>query len=216
MARTIDRSDLFNDRRTGNIYRTAAKIIADKGFAATSMNEIAEAAGMTKPGVYYHVKGKQDLLFSIMSFALDNLEAEVVELAREVSSPEERLRIIIRQHALLLTREPGAAEAVAILMDETRELDRERREQITRRKRAYFEFLRCTLDELRDAGRLRAVDATVAAFSLLGMVMWIARWYRPDGRLAGNDVVRDVTEIAVAGVLDRGAFQKPIGLARSL
>ena len=190
--------DLFDDKRAGGIYRTAAQMIYEKGFAATSMNEIADAVELTKPGLYYYVKGKKELLFSIMGFAMDLLDGEVIGPAREIRDPEERLRIIIRQHARLLTREPGA---LAILIDEVGGLSPEQREKITRRKRAYFDFLRQTLEELKEAGRLLPVDPTVAAFSLLGMVMWISRWYAPEGSLASEEVVRNITDIAASGVI---------------
>jgi AcrR family transcriptional regulator len=190
-------ADLFSDHRVGGIYRKAAAMISERGFDGTSMNQIAEALGFTKPALYYHVKGKKELLFSIMSFAMDRLDEAVVAPARAIADAEERLRLIIARHARLLTREESAAEAVSILMDETDEL----RARITRRKRAYFELLRGTLEELAAAGRLRPVDTTVGAFSLLGMVMWIVRWYQPTGPRTADDVVRDVTEIAVGGML---------------
>lgn len=206
--RAIQTPDLFEDERAGNIYRTAARIIYEKGFDATSMNEIAEAVELTKPGLYYYVKGKKELLFAIMGFAMDLLDSEVVGPAQLMEDPEERLRIIVRQHARLLTREAGA---VAILIDETGGLTEEQRVAITRRKRAYFDFLRETLEKLAAEGRLREVDPTTAAFSLLGMLMWIARWYDTSGRLKPEDVVRDVTEIAVSSVL-AGSLARPAAL----
>lgn len=196
--RAIRTPDLFEDERAGKIYRTAARMIYEKGFDATSMNEIAEAVELTKPGLYYYVKGKKELLFAIMGFAMDLLDSEVVGPAQQIEDPAERLRIIVRQHARLLTRETSA---VAILIDETGGLSDEQRISITGRKRAYFELLRQTLERLAADGRLRPVDPTTAAFSLLGMLMWLARWYDPSGRLKPEEVVRDVTEIAVASVL---------------
>lgn len=189
---------LFDDERSGFIYRTAAQMIYEKGFDAISMNEIANALDLTKPGLYYHVKGKKQLLFSIMDFAMDMLDTNVVKPAAKVVDAEERLRLIICQHARLLTHEAGA---LAILIDEDAGLSAEQREEIVDRKRAYFDLLRRTLDELKARGRLRPVDSTVAAFSLLGMVMWIARWYNPGGRLDSEQVVRDVTEIALGSVV---------------
>ena len=194
----------FDDQRAGTIYRTAARMIYEKGFAATSMNEIAEAVDLTKPGLYYYVKGKKELLFSIMSFAMDRLDEEVIGPARDIAEPEERLRIIVRQHARLLTREVGV---LGILMDEVSGLSDEQKVKITARKRAYFDLLRDTLDELATEGRLRGVDTTVAAFSLLGMVMWLARWYDAEGPLASEEVADHLTEIAVAGMLRDGAAQ---------
>ena len=194
----IKAASLFDDKRSGFIYRTAAQMIYEKGFDAISMNEIAEALDLTKPGLYYHVKGKKQLLYSIMSFAMDLLDTNVVEPAKAIADPDQRLRLIIAQHARLLTHEAGA---VAILIDEDAGLSSDQREQIVRRKRAYFELLRDTLEEIKAQGRLRPSDSTVAAFSLLGMVMWISRWYDPQGRLDAEQVVHDVTEIALGGMV---------------
>ncbi len=190
--------DLFDDERAGIIYRTAARMIYQKGFDATSMSEIAQAVDLTKPGLYYYVKGKKELLYSIMDFAMDLLDSEVVGPAKVIEDPEERLRIIVGQHARLLTHEAGA---LAILIDEDAGLSAEQREEITHRKRAYFDLLRDTLEDLKGQDRLRPVDSTVATFSMLGMIMWIARWYDPKGRLEREQVVSDVTEIALAGLL---------------
>lgn len=194
----IKAPSLFDDERSGFIYRTAAKMIYEKGFDAISMNEIAEALDLTKPGLYYHVKGKKQLLFSIMDFAMELLDTYVVMPAKSIVDAEERLRVIIREHARLLTHEAGA---LAILIDEDAGLSAVQREEIVERKRAYFDLVRETLDELETEGRLRPIDSTVAAFSLIGMVMWISRWYDPKGRLDSERVVRDVTEIAISGMV---------------
>lgn len=189
---------LFDDDRSGVIYRTAARIIYEKGFDATSMNEIAEALDLTKPGLYYYVKGKKQLLYAIMDFAMDLLDSNVIVPAKSIEDPAERLRRIIEEHARLLTHEAGA---LAILIDEDAGLSTEHREDIVRRKRDYFDLLRQTLEELKALGRLRPVDSTVGTFSLLGMVMWIARWFDPKGRLESESVIRDITDIAFAGLV---------------
>lgn len=199
-------TDLFDDQqRIGAIYRTAARMIYEKGFDATSMNEIAEAVELTKPGLYYHVKGKKELLFAIMNFAMDLLDSEVIGPAQAIADTEERLRMIIRQHARLLAREAGA---LAILIDEVGGLADEQRAAITKRKRAYFDFLRQTLDELKRDGRLRAVDPTTAAFSLLGMLMWISRWFSSGGRMSGEKVVEDIVTMASAAVLTSNSLEQ--------
>ncbi len=196
-----DAADLvpFEDDRAGLIYRTAAKLIRKKGFDATSMSEIAEAVGLTKPGLYYYVKGKKELLYKITHLAMDLLERHVVSHARGVSEPAERLAVIIRRHAYLLTHDTGA---LAILIDEVDGLSPEQRAEIIGRKREYFELVRDTLEELGEQGRLRRVDSTVGAFSLLGMVMWIARWYDSSGDLDGRQVADDVTRVALGILLD--------------
>jgi hypothetical protein len=61
--------------------------------------------------------------------------------------------------------------------------------------------MRSTLTELKGLGRLRDVDVTVAAFSVLGMILWIPRWFRPGRRLTEHQVAEEVANIALVGLL---------------
>ena len=54
--------------RLAEIYRAAASLICEKGYDATSMNDIAEAVGLTKAGIYHHIEGKKDLLFRCLLY----------------------------------------------------------------------------------------------------------------------------------------------------
>ena len=82
---------------------------------------------------------------------------------------------MIVRHARIATRGQGA---VAHLGDEIRALPPAGRRQIEQRMRVYFDLIRDTLRELKASGRLRDVDPTVATFSLLGMILWLPRWFR--------------------------------------
>jgi len=62
-------------------------------------------------------------------------------------------------------------------------------------------MIRQTLTELRGQGKLRDVDITAASFSLLGMIIWLSRWYNPRGRLTPDQVAQDITRIALGGLL---------------
>jgi AcrR family transcriptional regulator len=191
-----ERPIAIEEVRTAVIFRTAAEIFQRKGYHATAMGEIADAVDLTKAGLYYYVKGKEDLLFAIVSFAMDRLEAWV-EAARACPGPEQRLRSIITNHALGITLD---GNAITLLVDETEALAPERRERIRRRQRAYYEFIRDNLAELGAAGRSE-IDPSVGAFGILGLLMWLARWYKRDGELAGEEVARQITRMALEGVL---------------
>ena len=187
----------LNPRRA-EICRTAARIIREKGYDATSVNDIARALGMTKAGLYHYISGKEALLFEIMSFGMDQIDAEVVAPTRGIADPEERLRQLLIRHARIATRAHGA---VAQLSDEIRALPPPERKKIQRRMSAYFHLVRSTLGELKAAGRLRDVDLTVAAFTLLGMILWQPRWFRQGGRLNAEQVAVEVSQMALAGLL---------------
>jgi AcrR family transcriptional regulator len=187
-----------NNERLAEVYRTAAQIILRKGYDATSINDIANALGMTKAGLYHYINGKKELLFDIMNFGLDELDEEVVTPARAIADPSTRLRFIIASHAQLVTRGQGA---ITILVDEITALTPAQNRVITRRKREYFNLLRGVLNELKTAGKLHDVNTTAATFSLLGIVNWLSRWFRQDGALTQEQVAEQIVKIALGGLL---------------
>jgi AcrR family transcriptional regulator len=195
-ARTQPASRLNN--RRAQICRTAAQVILARGYDATSVNDIARALGMTKAGLYHYISGKEALLFEIMNFGMDQIKAEVVTPASDLRDPVERLRQIMIRHARISTRAHGA---VSQLADEIRALPAPARKKIKVRMRTYFEFVRETLAEVKAARRLREVDLTVAAFTVLGMILWQPRWFRQGGRLTADEVAAEVAEVALAGLL---------------
>lgn len=189
--------------RLAEIYRAAAQIICDKGYDATSMNDIAEAVGITKSGLYHHVSGKRNLLFSIMNFGMDSLEEQVIIPARAIADAEQRLRTIITNHVHLITSRSTSQgnNPVTIVVDEVAGLTVAQRRKIDQRKRAYVDLIREALTELKESGKLRDLDVIAATFSLLGMILWLSRWYSPEGRLTPDQVSEEVTKIALSGLL---------------
>ena len=166
------------------------------------MNDIADAVGLTKAGIYHYIRGKEDLLFQIMTFAMDIVDTEVIAHARQVPDAEQRLRTIVERHARRILDVGGS---VTIILEEMSGLTPTHRRIIKKRKRLYFELLRETLLELDAVGRLRDVSPTVAAFSLLGMILWISRWYRRDGKLTAEQVLSDFLKVALNAVVKSGS-----------
>ena len=95
----------------------AAHTFVERGYDATSVNDIAAAIGITKAGLYHYYDSKEALLFEIMSFGLDRVRDEVVIPVRAIRDPAERLKQLIVRHARITTRGQGA---VAHLGDEIR------------------------------------------------------------------------------------------------
>ena len=185
-------------KRASHVYRVAAEIMCHKGYEATSMNDIAEAAGLTKAGIYHYIRGKEDLLFGIMTYAMDNVEQNIIAPAREVVDAEERLRTIVARHTSSIIEGVGA---ITIVLEEITALTPAHRRLITARQRAYMDFIRETLNQLAAEGKLRNVNPTIAAFSLLGMILWISRWYRRDGKITPREALKDYLEIAMNSVV---------------
>jgi AcrR family transcriptional regulator len=191
------KKSVSSNERLAEVYRTAAQIILRKGYDATSINDIANALGMTKAGLYHYINGKKVLLFDIMNFGLDELDEEVVTPAGSIAGPVPDC-VLLSPATRLVTRGQGA---ITILVDEITALPPAQNRIITRRKRDYFNRLRNVLDELKASGKLNDVDTTAATFSLLGMVNWRSRWFRQDGALTQEQVAEQIVKIALHGLL---------------
>jgi AcrR family transcriptional regulator len=186
--------------RAQEIYLTAAQIFFTKGYNATSLNDIADALNITKAALYYYVESKQDLLYQIIKSGLDNVKAEVLDPAREIADAEERLRFIILNHSRLSA---GGNHAVIIISHEVDALNFNQRQEVLQRRREYFEFVRNTLVELAEQGKTQDIDLTTATFTIFGMIIWLARWFSPKGKMSVEKVCSDVCEMALRGVLKK-------------
>lgn len=184
--------------RAEHIYRVAAEIMCQKGYEATSMNDIGEAVGLTKAGIYHYIRGKEQLLFQIMSYAMDMVDLDVIGPAREVKDAEQRLRLILERHARRILEVGGA---VTVLLDEMWALRPAHRRIIKSRKRAYFDLIRDTLDRLAAEGKLREVNTTVATFALMGILNWISRWYRREGKVNSKEALGTLVAVGMNAVL---------------
>lgn len=186
--------------RMREICLAAAQIFFTKGYNATSLNDIADALGITKAALYYYVESKQELLYRIIKFGLDDVKNEVLEPAREIEDAEERLRFMVLNHARLSA---GGNHAVIIISHEVDALNFEQKQEVLHRRREYFEFIRNTLVELEAQGKLQKIDLTTATFTLLGMIIWLARWFSPNGKMSVESVCEDVCEMALRGILQK-------------
>ncbi|MCG8462084.1 MAG: TetR/AcrR family transcriptional regulator [Holophagales bacterium] len=188
-----------DDARAQDIYREAARIISDKGFDATSMGDIADAVDLTKGGLYYYIKGKKALLFAIMNFAMDLLEAEVLEPAESESDPERRLANMVAGHIRVVIQDPSA---MTILVYEEENLSADHRAKILTRKDKYEELLRESIQAVLDKqGKGSQMDASVVAYSFLGMIHWVVRWFDQQSSLSKEQVVDQMTHLALHGLM---------------
>jgi TetR/AcrR family transcriptional regulator len=96
MSKAMPQADPARETSRERILRVAARLYALRGYEGTSMREIAEGAGVTKPLVYYHFGSKEQLFSSLMREAIDTWRATVVEVLGREASAAERLRDLLR------------------------------------------------------------------------------------------------------------------------
>src|SRR5271166_2911970 len=171
------------------ILRVAARLFQQRGYDATSMNDVAAALKLSKGGLYHHFRSKDEILFDLMNHALDITEERVMRPARSIADPEERLRTLIRLHVdvILSVRD----REITVLLHENHPLPPSLRKRINARKKEYIHFLEEIVAEVQQARQSkRLVSSRAAALALLGMINWIYQWYKPEGRLNSEQIAR--------------------------
>jgi len=201
-ARAQRGSPAADSERRKDIIERAAPILMKEGYKGISMNELARRLHLTKPGLYYHFKDKQELLYGAMHRSMDFIEKMSLQATVAAGDNEQRLREIVYQHALRVAVNQRKGALTTLIVDDVQFLRPEDRRVITQRKRAYFELVRATMSQLQKEGRLRkGLDATVATFTILGMAMWLSKWYAPAGRLSPEQVAAQVADMALRAVV---------------
>ena len=182
------------------ILRTAARLFQQRGYDATSMNDVAAALKLSKGGLYHHFQSKDEILFEIMNHAMEITSERVLAPVRNISDPEDRLRALIRRH-MEVVLSPMDRE-ITVMLHENHPLPPALRKRINQRKKEYVHFVEGVI---ADVQRGRASKGTVtpraAAFALLGMINWIYQWYKPEGDLQATNLIPQFTDLVFGGIL---------------
>ena len=186
------------------ILRTAARLFQQRGYDATSMNDVAAALKLSKGGLYHHFQSKDEILFEIMNHAMEITQELVMAPVRRIVGPEERLRALIRLH-IEVVLSPRDRE-ITVMLHENHPLPPALGKRINTRKKEYIHFVESLITDVQvNAQRGRsakyAVSPRAAAFALLGMINWIYQWYKPEGDLQTHNLVPQFTELVFGGIL---------------
>src|SRR5689334_5977671 len=182
------------------ILRTAARLFQEQGYDGTSMNDVAAALNLSKGGLYHHFQSKDEILFDLMSHAMDITEEHVLKPVRAIPDPEERLRALIRRHIAVVLSERD--REITVMLHENHPLSPALRKGINARKKDYIHFLEnLVADVQRARGSKGSVTPRAAAFALLGMINWIYQWYKPEGNLQAHNLIPQFTDLLLGGIL---------------
>ena len=196
------RDTLVDSRQ--EILRAAARLFQQRGYDATSMNDVAAALKLSKGGLYHHFQSKDEILFEIMNHAMEITQELVIAPVRRITGPEERLRALIRLH-IEVVLSPRDRE-ITVMLHENHPLPPALRKRINTRKKEYIHFVEGLITDVQmNAQRERhakcAVTPRAGAFALLGMINWIYQWYKPEGDLQAHNLVPQFTDMVFGGIL---------------
>lgn len=180
------------------ILTKAVQLFLKKGYERTSLRDLGKAVGIQAPGLYYYFKSKKEILRQINEDSWQKYHEMILNKAKEVADPEERIKLYIRN---MIKYQFELAEKTLIVDDSIpmRHIKGRKEEE-----REVLYFLRNTLDELAKAKGLKNnIDPTLAAFTVYSMVARIYRWYNPKGRIGIEELTDQVIQLFLYGFYGR-------------
>lgn len=184
--------------RKAQIDRTATRLFRARGFAATSMRELASELGLEAGSLYSHIKSKEEILhrvcFGLAQEFFTGFDAATAETGQPVA---QQLRQAIEAHVRVLTRD-GAASSV--FLHEWRHLSEPARSEFVALRDRYELGFRHLIQLGIDAGELASPDAAFAALTLLASLNWLPTWYKSEGKLKPEEVAHRLAEQLLFGL----------------
>jgi len=185
-------------RTAAAIRNSALRLIHRHGFAAMNLRDLAAEVGIRPGSLYNHITTKQALLFDLIREHMAALLTET-DAALAAAGPDamDRLRAFIAHHLLYHFERK---QEVYVANFELRALDPPNHARILAMRRQYEGRLIALLETGVAAGELDLGDTHVAAYAILAMLTGVCTWYKPDGRLAKEDLVALHTALVLDGI----------------
>jgi AcrR family transcriptional regulator len=185
-------------RRREEIRHAALRAFRDKGYHATTLDDIARHVGVRKTALYHYFPDKQTILHECHREAEEEL-ARIIREATALPTAQEQLTHVIREHVRVMTEtlegSPLAFEVTSFSAD--------RQQELIAGRDAFEGAVRRIIERGIRNREFRRVDAKVAVFVILGAINWIARWYRPEGALHAAELGQQYAELLVRGMANR-------------
>ena len=184
--------------RRAELLEVATQLFYEKGYAQTTLQDIADRMGFTKAAIYYYAKNKEELLVEIYTAIVEPTIARARELAAASGADGATVFVaLIEQHLQTFLRN---VEANAVFDVQNFTLSEPARTRIQALGRDYHAILRRVYDTGIADGSIAPGNSTVAVNAVIGMCNSAHRWYRRDGRFGADRVISELVGLVATGI----------------
>lgn len=199
------------------IVAQAAALFSERGYGRTKVADIARAAGITPPSLYWHFASKEDILFEYLHSGLVEFNARMDAALEGVSTAADRLRALAVAHTVAQLEFREQAQAVLSVTHSATQLSADLTPDHLRQIRAlireHIDRARAIVTDGVERGEFDARDVTALTFAVLNVCEYSALWFRPDGGSSVQELAQAHGEfavrMAVGGAGPYGTGQQP-------
>jgi len=207
-VKTTVRHEDTNESRQ-EIISAAAEVFMEFGYAASTIDAVADRLGATKGRVYHYYRSKAELYFDVQIAAMENLLAQIEPLARAEGSPVERLRRMGLRHTEVLLTE-SATQKVAVqglernLLTAASARNLKTLRRIVRMRDEYEQLFAEVIDQGIRSGDFVDLPPRLATKPFFGTLNWVTVWFSPRKLQKPEDIkaiATILTDFALRGML---------------
>ena len=186
------------------ILKVTASLFGERGYAATSVRDIAQALDASIAMIYYYFKNKEEVLFSIVEASGNHLLPVLEKAISQNADPLERLRHMLFFHISMI---PETKNHVKVFVEEQGNLSKKHQKGVYKQHRKIYDMYNEQLRELKKRNLIRfgERDFSILVFAMLGMANWTYRWYRQSVRPI-DDVARIIIDLFFYGILNEAGL----------
>ncbi len=194
------RRRLRAEERWEQILTVSAELFSSKGYHGASLDDIGERLGIQKAALYHYVRSKEDILVEIYDRMLTRAEAEVLPIADEPFSPDERLRRMVSRYIGLMIAQ---ADMWSLIHYQQNALPAASYEATLRRKRAFEKKFEGVVKEGQATGLFKPMPTRLMVLSMFGMCNYVHHWIR-FAHFSTEDITGVICEVLERGFIDDG------------
>ncbi|MET0239212.1 MAG: TetR/AcrR family transcriptional regulator [Sphingobium sp.] len=195
----VDAKAALRERKRDAILIEAVRMFNERGYQATSLDDVAARLGVSKPVVYHYLGTKEQVLMRCMARGLQELQAAFDVARDEPGTGLDRLRRYLVGYAQVNMTDFG--RCVIRTGDEV--LSPESRAAFRSDKRKIDAQLRALVTEGVEDGSVVVADVRFATFAIAGALNWPARWHREDGEQSTGEIADKLAAFLVDGLRPR-------------
>jgi len=180
------------------IITVAARLFKEKGYRATTLEDIAAAVGMLKGSLYYYIQSKEELLYIVVREPVRQIYNQLEEIVHSQAPTKVRIAQAFTNHMTLFHQH---YPHMAVYLHDYHHLMQKLQKDIIETPKHYQRLWATLLQQGIDAGELRNdLDVQVTVYAILGMCNWVYRWYNPEGKRSAEEIAAIFTTIVLDGL----------------
>ena len=190
------------------ILHTAADLFRERGYRATTLDDIAARLGMSKASLYTYFHAKEEMLAAISRQTIETFTRELSLVLRSDLAPEDKLRRVVRDHVRFVI---ANRSFLTVFFSEEANLPPRLAHALAAQKDRYDKGVESIVIDGARRGVFRDVPPRLVVFGLLGMLNWLYKWYDPRGRWGAEEISAGFLSLVEGGLLRRGGGGPALG-----